>query len=65
MPQHNETILSLLYCKLSRPAEVIAEDWYSRLRKMAADSNYKEKDRCFKEQFIYGLNDVVVIIEIS
>ena len=40
-PQHNETILSLQYCKLSRQSNENAEQWMGRLKLMAAECQYK------------------------
>ena len=48
-PQHNETILSFQYCKLSRQGKEIAEEWMGRLRMNAAGGKYKENDRHWKE----------------
>ena len=43
---------------------VNAEEWMDRLRIAAIDFNYKEIDRKLKEQFIHGLNDNGMMVEI-
>ena len=42
-PEHNKTILSCQYHKLSRQAEETAE-WMHRLRMKVAECKYKESD---------------------
>ena len=63
-PQHSETIKPLLYCKISRKSSENAEELKGRFRISAAEYNYKEIDRQVKEQFIHGLNDSNMLIEI-
>ena len=50
-PQHNETIKSLQFCKLSRKSSESAEERMGRLRIAVAECNYKEKTRQLMEQF--------------
>ena len=40
------------------------EDWIGRLRTAVAECKYKEVDRQLKEQFIHGLNDDEMLVEI-
>ena len=54
---HNETILSLQYCKCSRKKNKDAEQWMGRIRIMTAECKYNELGRDLKEQFINVLND--------
>ena len=54
----------LQYWKLSRQSNKNAEQCMGRLRTMAAECKYKELDRCLKEQFVNGLNDDVMMVEI-
>ena len=61
-PQHNATILSFQYCKLSRCEKEV--EWMSRLHVMTVKCVYKEIDRQLKEQFINGLNDDSMILGI-
>ena len=65
IPQHNETILSFQYCKLSRKCEETAEEWMEKLNVKAAECNYTENVRHLKEQFINRLNDDDVMAEIK
>ena len=62
--QYDETIKSLQFCKLIRQSDESAEEWISILRTAVVDCNYKEIDRQLKEQFIYGLNDEKILVEI-
>ena len=55
--QHNETILSLQYCKLQRKENESAQEWMGRHHIKVAECNYKEHNRQLKEQFINGIND--------
>ena len=55
--QHNGTILSLQYYKLSRLPEETAEEWMAILRLKATEYKYKENDRYLKEQLINGISD--------
>ena len=41
-PQHNKTVISLQYCKLSRQSGENAEDWVGRLKIAVAACNYEE-----------------------
>ena len=47
--QHNEIILSLQYCNLSKQFTVTAEEWMGRLRVNVLECKYKENDRHLKE----------------
>ena len=51
--QHNETILSMKYCKLVRENRKSAEEWLKAIIK---------KDRRFKEHFINGIDDMITEI---
>ena len=42
-PQHNETVLSLQYCELSRHENENAEEWIGRLYVMATECKYKDR----------------------
>ena len=57
MPQHNETILSIKYCKFAREQNENAEEWTVYLRIQANEYRYKEKERRLKEQFINSIYD--------
>ena len=37
-----------------------AEEWMSQLRIKVYVCQYKDKDRCLKEQFINGINDMMI-----
>ena len=63
-PQHNETILSLQYCKLIREQSENAEGLKGHLKIQTNICKYKERDRILKEQFITGLNDDYILAEI-
>ena len=63
-PQDNKTIKSLQFCKLIRQSNESAEEWMGRLRKAVVKCSYKEIDRQLKEQFIHGLNDEEMLVEI-
>ena len=41
-----------------------AEEWMSRLQLTAVECNYKDIDRQLKEQFIHGLNDNDILVDI-
>ena len=56
-PQHNETTLSLQYCKLQRKDNESPQEWVGWLCIRAAEWNYKEHDRWVKEQIINDIND--------
>ena len=56
-PQHNGTILSLQYCKLSRQYDEMAKEWIGTFRMKAAKYKYKENEKCLKEQSINDIND--------
>ena len=64
MPQYNETIKSLQFCKLIRQSNENVEEWMGRLRTAVVECNYKEIDRKLKEQFIYVSNDEGMLVEI-
>ena len=57
-PQHNATIKSTQYCKLSRQSGENSEEWMGILR-IGAGCTFKEIERQLKEQFIHGPNDNV------
>ena len=63
-PQYNETIKSLQFRKLYRLEGDSVDEWMGRLHVAVAECNYRELDRQHKEQFIYGLNDKVMLDEI-
>ena len=63
-PQHDETMLSLQYCKPIRQQSDNAEEWKSYLRIKANECKYKEIDRGPKEQFINGINNREMMTEI-
>ena len=56
-PQHNETIKSLQFHKLSRQVNKGTEEWMGKLRITITECYYKKIDRQLKEQLIHGLND--------
>ena len=62
--QHNETILSLQYCKLSREEHESAKDQMGQLGIKANECKYKKYDRYLKEQFLNGINDKMMTAEI-
>ena len=45
IPQFNEMIKSLQFCKLGRQSGKNAEEWMGRLKLAAIECNYKEIDR--------------------
>ena len=55
---------SLQFHKLSRQNRKNAEEWMGRLWLLAIECNYKELDRQLKEQFIHGINDTKMLVEI-
>ena len=61
-PQHNETILSLLCCKLLREEKASAEEWNLKIK--ANECKYRDGDRRLKEVFINRINDHEMITEI-
>ena len=63
-PQYNETVKSLQFCKLIRQSNESAEEWMGRLRTAVVKCNYKEIDRQLKEQFMYGLNDEEILVQL-
>ena len=63
-PWYNETFKSLQFHKLVRQSHKNAGEWMGRFRIATADCNYKEIDTQLKEQFIHGLNDNDMIMEI-
>ena len=63
-PQHNEIMLSLQYFKLAREQNENVEEWIGCLWIKLNESDYKEKDRRLKEQFINGINDDDMMTEI-
>ena len=64
-PQYNETIKWLKFDKLVRQHNENVEEWMGRVRLAAVECNNKEIDRQLKEQFLYGLNDNSMIVEIK
>ena len=56
---------SLQYRKLIRHNSENAEVWIRRLRTAAKECNTQNLDRWVKEQFIHGINDDNMLIEIS
>ena len=56
IPQHNEKILSMQNCKLSRIENESAEKWVGQIKIKANEYKYKEKDRCPKQQSINCIN---------
>ena len=63
-PQYNETIKSLQFRKIYRFEGENIDEWMGRLHVVAAEYNYREIDRQLKEQFIYVLNDKVMLDEV-
>ena len=61
---YSETFKLLQFCKLARKPDENSEEWMGRLRMSATKCNYKEIDRQLEEQFIHGLNDSDISIEI-
>ena len=61
--QHDETIVSLQYCKLVREEES-AEELMDHLIIKANKCEYKERDGSLKEQFINEINDDDMMTEI-
>ena len=61
---YNEAIKSLHFHKLHRQMNENAEEWMGRLRLAAIECNYKEIDRQLMDQFIHGLNDNDILVEI-
>ena len=49
---------------LVRQSNENEEEWMASLRIAAAECSYKEIDRKLKEQYIHGLNDHNMVIEI-
>ena len=62
-PQYNE-IKSLQFHKLIRQPNDNSEECISRLRLKAVGYKCKEIDRQLKEQFIHGLNENGMLVEI-
>ena len=52
------------YCTLIREETENAEKWMGNLRVKADEYEYKERDRRIKDQFINGINDDEIMIEI-
>ena len=63
-PQHNETILSMQYCKLTREQNENAEEWMGRIRLKVIECSFKERDRRLKEQFINGISNEEMMTKI-
>ena len=63
-PQFNVTIKLLQFRKLCKSENVSAEEWMGWLWMAAAECGYKEVDRQLKGQFIHGLNDKTMLVEI-
>ena len=63
-PQHNETILSLHYCKVTRAQNKNAKEWIGYLKVKANEFRYKKEDKRLKEQFINSINDGDMIPDI-
>ena len=51
--------------KLIGQSNESTEEWMGRLRTAVVKCNYKEIDRQLKEQFIHGLNDEEMLVEIN
>ena len=64
IPQYNDTIKSIKFQKTVRQHNKNAQHWMGRLRIAAIECNYKEIDRQWKEQYIHGLNDNDMMVEI-
>ena len=64
-PQFTETIKSLQFRKLYRFKGESAEEWMGRLHVAVVECKYREVDQQLKEQFIHGLNDKVMLEEVS
>ena len=64
-PQFNETIMLLQFRKLYRIEDESAEEWMGHLCMAAAECGYKEVDLQLKKQLIHGLNDRVMLDEIT
>ena len=62
--QYNETIKSLQFRMFYRYDDENVEEWMGRLCIAAMQCNYQEVDRQLKEQFIHGLNDKYILVEI-
>ena len=62
--QYNETIKLLQFRKLCRYEDENVEEWMGRLWVAAIECNYQEVNRQLKKQFIHGLNDKCMLIEI-
>ena len=62
--QFNETIKLLQFRKLCSSENESAEEWMGWLQMAAVECGYKEVDRQLKEQFIYRLNDKIMLDEI-
>ena len=63
-PQYYETIKSLQFHKLVKQMNENAEEWMGRVWLTAVECNYIEIHRKLKEQFIHGLNDNEMLVEI-
>ena len=63
-PQHNETILSLQYCKLNRKKKESAQEWMGELNIKAIDCKCQKYDGRLEKKFINGLNDESIIAKI-
>ena len=64
-PQYNETIKSLQFCKLVRQINKNAEEMMGRLCLAALECHYNEIDSQLKDQFMHGLNDDEILVEIK
>ena len=64
-PQFNKTIKSLQFMKLCRFEGKSAEEWMGRLHVAVVECTYREVDQQFKEQFIHGLNDKIMLDEVN
>ena len=63
-PQHNETIVSLQYCKLAREQNENAKEWIGHLGKKLNEYGYKKRGLRQKEHIINGISDDDVMTEI-
>ena len=61
-PQYNKTIKSLHFCKLVSNIMKMRKSRWADLA--AIECDYKEIDRQLKEQYIHGLNDKDMTVEI-
>ena len=63
-PQHNQTIQSLQFYKLTWEQNEKAEEWMGYLRCEVNEYVYRQRDRKLKEQFLSGIIYEEIMTEI-